>query len=148
MYTNGSKTAAFDVTLTFVAECTIGAAAPLAFVAASGVLSSAITASSNITVTCTSSTPYNLGLTGGTGVGSLGTLRYMSGTGLNTSTVQFNLFQSSNYTTPWGNVQGTDTTSGTGTGTPQILTVYGQIPVQISPPPDAYKSIVTAVVYF
>jgi spore coat protein U-like protein len=35
-----------------------------------------------------------------------------------------------------------------GTGNAQTLTVYGQIPAQTTPQPDAYKSTITATVYF
>jgi hypothetical protein len=57
-------------------------------------------------------------------MGSSGTMRYMSGRGANTATVQFNMF-------------------GVGNGTAQTLTVYGQTPVQTTPMPDVYKSTVT-----
>lgn len=64
-------------------------------------------------MTCTNSTPYNIGLNAGTGTGSLGTTRYMSGTGSNTGKVEFNLFQTAGAGAGvWGNNQGVDTLSG------------------------------------
>nr|WP_314543973.1 spore coat protein U domain-containing protein [uncultured Massilia sp.] len=110
-------------------------------------LSAAVTANSTINVTCTNTTPYNVGLNAGTGTGSTGTNRYLSGTGANTGTVRFNLYQSPG-SGLWGNTQGTDTMSGVGNGNLQTLTVYGEIPVQTTPAPDSYKSTVTATVYF
>lgn len=140
-----SRTATFDVTMRVVADCTIAANA-IDF-GQTGVMTAAITGSSTINVTCTNTTPYNVGLDAGTGTGSTGTTRFLAGSGGNTDTVAFNL-----YRTPgsgvWGNTQGTDTAAGTGNGTPQALTVYGEVPMQKSPTPDSYKSTITATVYF
>jgi spore coat protein U-like protein len=146
VYSNGSKTSTFDVTLKIVADCII-AANPLDFGQSQGVLSTAVTANSTLNVTCTNTTPYNVGLNAGTGTGSSTSARLMSGTGANTSTVAFNLKQTSGGAN-WGNTQGTDTYSSTGTGTVQNLTVYGQVPAQATPQPDTYKSTITATVYF
>jgi len=141
-----TRTATFDISMKIVADCSISAAA-MDFGQSQGMLSTAVTTSSNISVTCTNTTPYNVGLNAGTGTGSSGTTRYMSGTGSSAGAVRFNLYQ-----TPgagaWGNTQGSDTMSGTGTGSLQTLTVYGEIPAQATPAPDTYKSTVTATVYF
>jgi spore coat protein U-like protein len=145
-YSNGSKTATFDVTMKIVADCTI-AAAGMDFGQNQGVLTATLNATSNINVTCTNTTPYNVGLSAGTGAGSSGTTRFMSGTGANTGAVKFNLYQSAG-SGAWGNTQGTDTLSGTGSGTLQTHTVYGEVPVQTTPAPDSYKSTVTATIYF
>ena len=146
VYNNGSNTATFEVTMGLVANCSVTAAA-MNFGARVGVLTAAVNATSDIKVTCTNTTPFNLGLNEGTGAGSSGTTRYLSGTGSNTAKVQFNLSQSSGGSL-WGNTQGTDTLGGTGNGSEQTLTVYGQIPEQASPAPDTYKSTITATVYF
>lgn len=145
-YSNGSNGANFDVSMKIVANCTIGAA-PLDFGQSHGVLASVISANTTISVTCTNTTPYNLGLNAGTGAGSSGTSRTMSGTGANTGTVQFNLFQTAG-AVPWGDTQGSNTVGGTGTGSAITHTVYGQVPVQATPTPDSYKSTITATVYF
>lgn len=145
-YSNGTNTVNFDVTLKIVANCVI-AAQPLDFGQAQGVLATAVNVNTTLNVTCTNTTPYNVGLSAGTGTGSTGTTRYLAGTGANTQTVQYNLFQASGNTV-WGNNQGTDTHSGTGTGISQPITVYGQVPVQSTPIPDTYKSTITATVYF
>lgn len=146
VYNNGSRTATFDVTMGLVADCTISAAA-LNFGSGRGVLATAVRATSDIRVTCTNTTPFNLGLNEGTGTGSSGTTRFMSGTGANTGTVKFNLYQAAGGAV-WGNTQGTDTLGGTGNGNQQTLTVHGEIPAQASPAPDTYTSTITATVYF
>ena len=146
VYSNGTSSTNFDVTMTIVANCVIGAT-PLSFGTTQGVLSAAIQATSTLNVTCSNTTPYNIGLDAGNGTGSSGTTRYLSGTGGNTGTVRFNLFQTLGATL-WGNTQGTDTRGGVGNGAAQALTVYGEVPAQATPLPDAYKSTITATVYF
>jgi len=146
-YANGSKTATFDVTMKIIEDCTI-ATAPLDFGQSQGVLATTVTGNTTISVVCTNTTPYNLGLNAGTGTGSNGTTRYMSGQAAgNTGTVQFNLYQTSG-SGVWGNTQGTNTRGGTGSGAAQTITVYGEVPAQNTPAPDTYRSTITATVYF
>jgi spore coat protein U-like protein len=146
VYSGGSKTNTFDVTMKIIADCTIGAN-PLDFGQSQGVLSTNVTVNTSLNVTCTNTTPYNVGLTAGSGAGSTTAARLMSGTGGNTSTVAFNLNMTAGGGN-WGNTQGTDTLSGTGTGVSQSHTVYGVVPAQATPQPDTYKSTITATVYF
>lgn len=145
-YSNGTGTATFDVSMKIVANCVI-AATPLDFGQTQGVLSAAVNVNTSLNVTCTNTTPYNVGLNAGTGSGSSGTTRFMAGTGGNTATIGFNLFQTAGATL-WGDTQGTNTVGGVGNGTAQTLTVYGQVPIQSTPIPDTYRSTITATVYF
>lgn len=139
-------TAKFDVTMSVVADCTVTATG-IDF-GQTGLITSAKTGQSSLTVTCTNTTPYNVGLDAGSGVGSSGTTRFLSGSlGTNADTVKFNLYRAPGAGL-WGNTQGTDTLAGTGNGDKQTLTVYGEIPVQNAPTPDSYKSSITASVYF
>jgi spore coat protein U-like protein len=146
VYSNGSKTSTFDVTLKIIADCTI-AANSLDFGQSQGVLNTAVNVNTTLSVTCTNTTLYNIGLNAGTGTGSTTASRLMSGTGANTSTVAFNLYQAAG-STNWGNQQGTDTKSGVGSGVAQSHTVYGNVPAQMTPQPDTYKSTITATIYF
>ncbi|MBR8044531.1 spore coat U domain-containing protein [Burkholderia multivorans] len=147
-YSNGTATATFTVTLTLQPNCTI-AANPLNF-GTNGVLATAINQQTTLNVTCTNTTPYNVGLDAGTVTGSSVASRLMAGTstGNTTTTVAFQLYQDAGRTTIWGNTQGTNTVAGTGTGAAQALTVYGQVPAQATPKPDTYQTTVTATVYF
>ncbi|HHT8994857.1 TPA: spore coat U domain-containing protein [Burkholderia cenocepacia] len=147
-YSNGTATATFTVTLTLQPNCTI-AANPLNF-GTNGVLATAINQQTTLNVTCTNTTPYNVGLDAGTVTGSSVASRLMAGTstGNTTTTVGFQLYQDAGRTTIWGNTQGTNTVAGTGTGTAQPITVYGQVPAQATPKPDTYQTTVTATVYF
>jgi len=148
VYNNGTATATFTVSLTLQANCSI-TANPLAF-GTTGVLGTAINQQTTVAVTCTNTTPYNVGLDAGGVSGSTVSARLMAGTttGNTGTTVGFQLYQDSGHGTVWGNTQGTDTVAGTGNGSAQSINVYGQVPVQATPKPDTYQTTVTATVYF
>jgi spore coat protein U-like protein len=148
VYSNGNAVAQFLVSLTLQANCSI-AANPLNF-GTNGVLSTAINQQTTVAVTCTNTTPYNVGLDAGSVTGSSVTARLLAGTstGNTTTTLGFQLYQDTGHTVIWGNTQGTNTVGGTGTGSSQPITVYGQVPAQATPKPDTYQSTVTATVYF
>lgn len=148
VYSNGTNTSPLTVTLTLLANCTI-TANPLNF-GSTGVLAAAVNQQTTVSVTCTNTTPYNIGLDGGTVTGSTVTARLMAGTatGNTGTTVGFQLYQDSGRTTLFGNTQGTNTEGGTGTGSAQSISVYGQVPAQATPKPDTYTTTVTATVYF
>jgi spore coat protein U-like protein len=147
-YSNGTATAQLTVTLTLQANCTI-VANPLSF-GTNGVLSTEIDRQTTVAVTCTNTTPYNVGLDAGTVTGSVVGARLLAGTatGNTATTVGFQLFQDAGRTTVWGNTQGTNTVAGVGTGSAQSIAVYGAVPPQATPKPDTYQTTVTATVYF
>jgi spore coat protein U-like protein len=65
-----------------------------------------------------------------------------------TATVQYQLYSDSGRSVVWGNTIGTNTVSGTGNGSAQTLTVYGQVAPQTTPAASTYTSTVTASVTF
>jgi spore coat protein U-like protein len=135
-------TTTFSVTVTVAANCTISATS-LAFGNYAGVL---IDSSSTITVTCTNTSTYNVGLNAGTATGATVTNR--SVTGPSSALLSYDLFSNSAYTANWGNTVGTDTVAGTGTGSAQFLTVYGQIPAGQSAAPGSYTDTITATITY
>lgn len=143
-----TATATFNVSLTIQANCTISAN-PLSF-GTTGVLASAVNQQTTLSVTCTNTTTYNVGLDPGSVSGSSVSSRPLAGTasGNTSTTVGFQLYQNAGHSTPWGNTVGTDTVSGTGNGTAQTLTVYGQVPAQTTPQPDTYQTTITATITF
>lgn len=141
-----SPTATFNVTLTITANCVI-AANSLAF-GSHGVLTTELTGNTTLNVTCSDTTPYTVGLSAGTGTGSVGTTRFMSGTGANTHAVSYQLYQPGSQTVVWGDSQVADRVGGVGNGSAQPLVVNGTVPAQTTPSPDVYSSTVTATVYF
>jgi spore coat protein U-like protein len=145
----GSNSTTFNVTITLVSSCAISAS-NLSFGTGVGLLTSAVSGSTTLSVTCSNTTPYNVGLDGGNVSGSTVTSRLMAGTatGNTGTTLGFQLYTTSGYSTVWGNTVGTSTVSGTGTGAAQTLTVYGQVPAQTTPKPDTYQTTITATVSY
>ena len=113
-----------------------------------GVLSSAVPATSTITATCTYGDSYTLALNKGTTSGaSFTTSRLMAGSG--SATVQYQLYTNSSYSTVWGDgTSGTSTSGGTGNGTAQNYTVYGQVPPQPTPAPNTYSDTITVTITY
>lgn len=114
-------TTTFQVTATVAATCLISAT-NLSFGTYTGALASS---TSTITATCTNTTPYNVGLNAGTAPGATVTTRKMSGPA--GALLGYTLSQDAAHTINWGNTVGTDTETGTGNGSPQVLTVFGQV---------------------
>jgi spore coat protein U-like protein len=138
-----TKTTTFQVSLVISNDCEISATA-LSF-GTSGVLSANINQSTTLSVTCSNTTPYSVGLDAGSVSGSTVATRLLNN---GAATVQFQLYSDAAHTTIWGNTIGTNTVSGTGTGSAQSLTVYGVVPAQITPAANTYTSTVTASVTF
>jgi spore coat protein U-like protein len=146
VYVTGSTfntvTSHFNVQATVAKACNIGATS-MAFGVYSG---TQINSTSTISVACTSSTTYNVGLNAGTATGATVTNRSMTGTG--SSILAYSLFRDSAHTLNWGNTVGTDTVSGTGSGSVQSLTVYGQIAAGLSANPGSYTDTITATITY
>lgn len=131
----------FAVTATVGATCTISAI-PLAF----GAYTQAVAqATSTITVNCTDTTPYNIGLDAGLTVGATVLTRAMSTAG---GSLPYSLFTDAARTVNWGNTVGTDTQVGTGSGAPQGLTVYGQVAAGQLAVPGTYTDTITATISY
>src|ERR1700704_5075995 len=140
----GTATTTLGVSLTINAGCNVSSTS-VAFPAQS-VLASAVNQTGSVSVTCTNTTPYNVGLDKGGGSGASVSNRLM--TGPSSATVAYGLYQDSGHGTNWGNTVGTDTVSGTGNGNAQTLTVYGQIGAQTTPAPGGYADTVNVTVTF
>ncbi len=132
------------VQVTITATCTINSASTLNF-GTQGVLATNVDQTSTIQVTCTNTTPYNIGLDAGTGTGAtVATRKLTSGA----NTVNYTLYSNSGRTTVWGNTVSTDTVAGTGNGAAQSYTVYGRIPSQTTPAPGSYTDTITVTVTY
>jgi spore coat protein U-like protein len=140
-----TATAQFNVQITINAECQINSASDLNF-GASGVLDTAVPATSAIAVQCTNGTTYNIGLNAGTGAGATVANRLMTGPA--SQTVGYSLYSNAAHTTLWGNTIGTDTLAGTGSGSAQNYTVFGLVPVQTTPGPGTYNDTITVTVTY
>lgn len=133
----------FNLSATVQAACNV-VATNLNFGSLS-LLNANVDATSTVTVQCTNTTPFNVGLNAGNGSGATVAARKMTN---GTKTIVYSLYQNAARTTVWGNTVGTDTASGTGTGSTQPLTVYGRVPAQATPAPGTYTdTIVVTVTY-
>lgn len=103
-----------------------------------------VDADGSVNVTCTRSTPYRVMLNNGL-TGTSPTNRKMT---LGASSITYGLYRNEARTQPWGNISGTNSLSGTGSGLPQALNVYGRVPPQVPPRPGTYAdTIVVSVEY-
>ena len=139
-----STTTTFSVQVALTATCTINSASALNF-GTQGILSANVDQTSTIQVTCTNTTPYNIGLDAGTGTGATVATRKLTSGG---ATVNYTLYSDSGRSTVWGNTVSTDTAAGTGNGGAQSYTVYGRIPTQTTPAPGTYTDTITVTVTY
>lgn len=111
---------------------------PLAF----GIYSSTaqVTQTTTLTVTCTTGTTYILAMDAGLGGGTT-TTRKMSGP--SGSLLNYGIFKDAGNSQNWGNVPGTDTLAGTGSGLLQTISVYGLIPTGQTLTGGSYTDTVT-----
>lgn len=145
---SGQATATFQVSLTVTTDCSISAN-PLAFGSANSALATtAINQTTSLSVTCTTGANYTLSLDKGSTTGSSVATRLLAGSSGNAHTVQYQLYSDNSHSTIWGDSTGGSTVSGTGTGSAQSITVYGQVPAQTIPTADTYTSTETATVAF
>jgi spore coat protein U-like protein len=140
----GTATTTLGVSLTINAGCNVSTSS-VAFPAQS-VLSSGVPQTGSVSVTCTNTTPYNVGLDAGAGTGATVSNRLM--TGPSSATVAYGLYEDSAHSSVWGNTIGTNTVTGTGNGNAQNVTVYGYIAPQTTPAPGAYADTVNVTVTF
>lgn len=136
-----TATSTFTVSATVAATCLISAA-PLAFGTYTGVL---LAGTGSVSVTCTTTTPYNVGLSAGLAPGATVTTRQMTGPA--TALLGYVLTQDAAHATNWGNTIGS-WMGGSGNGAAQVITVYGQIAAGQFVVPGTYTDTITATVNY
>jgi spore coat protein U-like protein len=105
----------------------------------------AVSSTSSVTVQCTNTTPYTVGLDKGLGSGASVTNRLMTN---GSATLGYALFSDTARTVNWGQTSGTDTVAGTGSGSVQTLTVYGKIAGSLYVTPGSYTDTITASITY
>jgi spore coat protein U-like protein len=132
----------FSATATVVSTCLVSAQ-DVDF-GSRGVLSANIDAAGQVSVTCTPSTSYTIGLGGGNANAAPGARKMAKGA----ETITYGLYQDAARTQLWGSTIGTDTIAGTGNGLAQNLAVYGRVPAQTTPSAGSYTdTIVVTITY-
>lgn len=137
----------FDVTITIENSCDLTTPATDMGFGTVQLLNTNYTATSTVSVTCTTDAAYDLALDEGENQ-SATTRRMTDGTNF----VSYRLYSDAGYTSLWGD----DTTfgsvnAGTGTGIEQDITVYGRVETgdnATTPPAGAYSDTVTVTVTF
>ena len=137
-----TATTTFAVTATVQATCLVSAT-PLAFGTYTGVL---VNSTSTVSVTCTNTTPYNVGLSAGLATGATVLTRKMTGPA--SAVLAYAMYSDSGHSVNWGQTIGTDTVTGTGNGSAQAITVYGQTTAAQYVAPGAYTDTITATVTY
>jgi spore coat protein U-like protein len=135
-------TTAFNVVTNTVADCRISAT-NLFF---GDYTQAQLDGQSQILLTCTTGALWNIGLNDGIFPGATVTTRRMEGRG--NSSLMYSLFRDAARTLNWGNTVGTDTVSGTGTGSLQTVPVYGRIPASQPAAPGGYFDTIIATITF
>lgn len=138
-------TSNLSVTITITNECTAGTTSPVNF-GSRGVLNANFDATGSLSVTCTTSAPYTIGLGVGTGSGATLAARRMTGPG--SATVTYQLYRDSGRTLNWGDLASGDTLAGTGSGSAQTIDVYGRVGNQTTPPAGTYNDTVLVTVSY
>lgn len=138
---SATSTATFTVSASIVAGCGI-TASPLAFGAYTGVQADA---ESSLSVNCTNTTAYSVGLGAGTS-GGTATARQMSGTPA--GILFYALYSDATRAINWGDTGGTGLITGTGSGAVQVIPVYGRVAAGQLSPPGTYADTMTATVTF
>jgi len=135
----------FAVKATVLASCQV-TASDLDFGNYAAGSGSDTTADSNIDVTCTNGTTYTVALDGGSVAHDVSARQMSDG---NSHTLFYALYTTAGFTTAWGDGSGATTTvSGTGNGSAQSSTVFGQLPAGQYVPSGAYTDHVTVTVTY
>ena len=137
-----TATTTFGVSATVQATCLVSATA-VAFGTYTGAVANS---TSTVSVTCTNTTPYNVGLGAGLATGATVSTRSMIGPA--SALLNYAMYSDSAHSVNWGQTVGTDTVTGTGNGSAQAITVYGQTAAAQYVAPGAYADTITATVTY
>jgi spore coat protein U-like protein len=129
------------ISATVQATCT-QTVTPLAFGTYTGVV---LPGTATITVTCTNTTPYDIGLDSGLSTGATVTTRAMTAAG---ATLNYVLTSDAAHAINWGNTVGVDSIHVVATLTPIVTTIYGQVAVGQFVAPGAYTDTIAATVTY
>jgi spore coat protein U-like protein len=135
---------------TILANCQLSAT-PLNFGSAS-LLTSNVDATGTLSVQCTNSTPYSIGLD--SGANANGSQRRMLNGASNH--ISYNLYTDAARSAAWSTTTSASSCTngagtcvlGTGTGSNQNVTVYGRVPPQVAPAVGTYTDTVIATITF
>jgi spore coat protein U-like protein len=133
----GGPAATLQISATILSSCLFASTGSMTFGSYTGL---EIDLTSSISVTCTNTTAYNLGVNDGQN--STGTYDWaMIGPG--SELLAYQIWRDSQHTAPWGATPGTDTLLGTGTGSLQTVPIYGVVSAGHLVIPGSYTDTIT-----
>lgn len=147
-----TSTAALTVQITITAACSVNAATlDFGTNAGTALLAAAVNASTTVSVTCTSGSPYSVGM--GNGQNATGSQRRMINGG---NYISYDLYTDAGLLNAWTTASNSTTCTstnscilGTGNGSAQSIDVYGVVPsVAVAPPAGSYADSVTMTVTY
>lgn len=139
-----TTTSTFTVTMTVLSTC-VAASTPLEFGTTAGEINNNIDATTTVSVTCTTGTPYQVGLSTGGGDGADYVTRKLTNTN-DAATADYSLYREDTYGTVWNETD--QQVSGIGDGNPQALTVYGRVFAPQTVSQGVYTDTIVATVTF
>jgi spore coat protein U-like protein len=107
--------------------------------------STLLSVTGNVSITCTTALPWQIGLDPGVNSSSVTTRRMTDGLA---HYINYSLFSDVGHTTNWGDTVGIDTVTGTGLSVPQSLNVFGQIPSQAISTSGSYQDTIGVIVTY
>jgi spore coat protein U-like protein len=145
-----TATANLTVQINVTASCTINAAT-LDF-GSTSLLATLIDATTTLSVTCSNTTPYSVGMDNGVNFSATRRMRQ----GATANFIGYDIFTDSARTNEWTTASSSTTCTaanscflGTGNGSAQSITVYGRVPaLGTGPTPGAYTDTVTMTVTY
>jgi spore coat protein U-like protein len=143
----GANTGQLTVTASVAAVCLIGNAT-LAFGAYNPTSGTAVTATTNVTLTCTLSTPFGIGMSAGAATGATVTTRAMQLTTSASTTLGYGLYQDAGHTINWTNATNSYTATSSASSLTNTVPIYGQIPASEAAPVGNYTDTVVMTVNF
>lgn len=142
----GTATTTVGVSANIANNCTVGNVSAIAFTY-DPISGSAAVATGTIDVTCTSGAPWTLDLNKGQNSGSPPPASQNRAMKSGSNLLGYDIYSDFGHTTVWLTGAGSNV-PGTGTGTAQTQTMYGQIPASQNVPAGTYTDTVTATVNF
>lgn len=136
----GTDSDTMVVTATVLATCEVSAS-DLEFGDYDPLAPTALDAATTLSLACTNGTDYELAMSVGGGESTAARIMYDGAEQL-----AYVLYQDPARTILWGQNNTVDTLSGTGTGAPVTIDVYGRIPMQQAAPAGDYTDTITVTV--
>jgi len=142
----GSTTASLDIGATVDAVCSM-TSSPLNIGTYDATTDSDTTATGSISYSCSDgTTTASIALDKGTTTGGTISQRLMAGTGSNTDTLEYNIYQDSSHATLWGD--GSTGTVETDNNASDTISYYVKVPDHQYVAADSYSDSVTATLTF